>query len=90
MTRFLINGELVEVKDPKAIEELKKVLGRGREYIENDELNVTLAYMMKKGYVIAKDKHGRDITKEHLEVFENTMKLVGITWDMIEELFEEE
>jgi len=87
---YMICGGLWKPRDQEAIEKVKSILGSGREYLEKDVINVVTAYLLKKGYIKVTDRSGRDHTKEYLEAFENTMKLTGITWEMIEEFMNEE
>ncbi|MEM2004397.1 MAG: hypothetical protein QXQ37_07055 [Nitrososphaerota archaeon] len=79
-----VDGEVQILKDG-AEEEFRKIYGP---VWREDLLNWKLALLLKKG-LITYLENDRDERKKAMRAIENTMKILGITWRDVEELFSE-
>ncbi|MEM1557430.1 MAG: hypothetical protein QXT14_06410 [Candidatus Bathyarchaeia archaeon] len=72
-----VGGEIYRLKNkPESLEKFRE-----KYRIEDDEVGWALAILMKKGLIDFHDKEGRRITDEALEAAENTLKILGKTWE---------
>jgi len=82
---IFVFGERYELR-PDGLEKFREIYGaRWRQ----DKLNWALADLIRRGLIRCRDRDGCDVTNETLQAIENTLKIIGITWDDVERLLGE-
>ena len=75
-------GDIFLLKnDPRAFEKFRKAMTP----LSRDLQGWCIAWLLKHGYIAMYDKDGRDITDRALKAIDNTLKILGIHWERVEE-----